>query len=232
MPEQLVVEERFCGIEGRGQGGYLAGRLAGHTTDPVQIDFRNPIPLGTPMDFTERGDVLRLSAGETVIAERRTGVSPSRIPGPVGLESATAARTEAERNMPGFVGGCFSCGARPGTLRVHAGPVGSGRFATPYTPPGWVAPDGQVEAPFVWAPLDCASGWALAWAPPHPIAVTATLTLQTHHPATSETDYIVVAEAEPEWRTRRRIVWAALYTTDGELVANAESLWIRIRPGT
>jgi hypothetical protein len=229
MPGQITVDSQFCGIADRGQGGYLAGLVAGLTTEPVQVDFRNPIPLDEPLSVSERGDRIMVQSGDTVILERRSGSPPARVPEFVDLDMATRARDLAESNVPAYVGSCFSCGTRPDTLRVHAGPTGDGRFATPYVPPAWVAPEGFVDAPFIWAPLDCASGWALAWHPPQPVAVTATYTVHVHQPVHPGHEYIVVAETEPDWRARRRNAWSALYTTDGELMASTESLWIRLR---
>jgi hypothetical protein len=230
MPGSITVDSRFCGIADRGQGGYLAGLVAEPGVDPVQVDFRNPIPLDVPLQVSTRDDRTIVSGGDKVIVESRAGVPPSRTPAFVPPDSATTARTLAETQIPNYVGSCFSCGTRPDTLRVHAGPVGDGRFATPYEPPEWVADsEGIVAAPFVWAPLDCASGWALAWHPPQPVAVTATYTVQVHEPVHADSQYIVVADTEAEWRGRRRLAWSAMYTTSGRLVAHTESLWIRLR---
>lgn len=231
MTDPVVVDDRFCGIAGRGQGGYLGGLVAGHSSDAVQIDFRNAIPLATPLTIVERRQVLQLVDGDRVIVERRSGSSPTRMPDAVDPRDAHAARSLAETNMPEFVGSCFSCGTRPDSLRVHAGPTGDGRFATPFVPPAWTAPDGVVEPPFVWAPLDCASGWALSWEPPHAMAVTATLTIQTHRRVLPGVEYTVVADTEPEWRGRRRHAWSAMYSAAGDLVAASESLWVKLRTG-
>ncbi len=228
MSESLVVDGRFCGIVGRGQGGYLAGLVAGMLAEPVQIDFRNAIPLDVALDVEQRNDVIQVKHDEKVIVERRPGASPERTPEAVDFKTALAGRSTGEAGAREVVSDCFSCGTRPDTLRVHAGPIGDGRYATPYTPQAWTSPNGVVEPPFVWAPLDCASGWGVTWEPPHPIAVTATLTTEILEAVEPGRDYVVVAETEEMWRTRRRMAWAAMYTTTGDLVARAESLWISL----
>ena len=229
MPGQITVDARFSGIAGRGQGGYLAGLVAGRTDQPIQVDFRNAIPLDTPLHVIDGGQPFRLIDGDKVIIERRDGSAPGRIPVFVDLEAAEKARDVAESEPLPYVGTCFSCGDRPGTLRVHAGPVGDGVFATPYTPPGWTGSNGIVEPPFVWAPLDCASGWAIAWDPPHPVTVTATLTVQIHETVEPGAEYVVVADTEPGWRARRRMAWSGMYSRAGDLMASAESMWVRLR---
>jgi hypothetical protein len=232
MTETIVVESRFCGVAGMGQGGYLAGLVAGRRSGPYQIDFRNPIPLDSDMipETTPRG--LRLVHDGKPIVEARPGEPVSRDPGFVSHDEAEQARLRAEENSLEIVSSCFSCGTRPDTLRVHAGPVGDGRFATPYVPPAWVAPDGVVEPSFVWAPLDCAAGWCLSWEPPRPRAVTGMLTLEILSDIHPLGDYVIVADSDGPWRTRTRRAWSAMYTTDGELVARSESLWVALRQPT
>jgi hypothetical protein len=229
MTQTLVVESRFCGVAGLGQGGYLAGLVAGKRSGPYQIDFRNPIPLDVDLalERTDRG--ARATHADKVVVEGKVAEPVSRVPEFVPLEAAATAREAAEADSLEIVSSCFSCGTRPDTLRVHAGPVGDGRFATPYTPPAWVAPSGVVEPSFVWAPLDCAAGWCLSWDPPRPRAVTGMLTMDVLADVLPHHDYVIVADSDGPWHTRTRRAWSALYTTHGELVARSESLWIALR---
>ncbi|MGF1667447.1 MAG: hypothetical protein ACFCVC_14390 [Acidimicrobiia bacterium] len=229
MTESIVVESRFCGVAGMGQGGYLAGLIAGSRTGPYQIDFRNPIPLDVELavEPTRRG--VHATHADKVIVEGKLGEPVSRVPDFVPLGVASEARSAAEANSLEIVSTCFSCGSQPDTLRVHAGPVGDGRFATPYTPPAWVAPEGVVEPSFVWAPLDCAAGWCLSWDPPRPRAVTGMLTLEVLADIEPHRDHVIVADSDGPWHTRTRRAWSALYTSDGELVARSESLWVALR---
>lgn len=229
MSQRIVVDGRFCGVAGMGQGGYLAGLVAGRHPQAFQVDFRNPIPLDAEMHVEHTPKGIRLIHDDKPIVEGRPGDSVTRVPGFVALAEAERARERAEANSLPIVGTCFSCGTRADSLRVHAGPAEDGLFATPYTPPAWTAPDGVVEPPFVWAPLDCAAGWCLAWDPPRPRAVTGMLTLEILSDVLPERDYVVVAESDGPWRTRTRRAWSALYTAEGELVARSESLWVALR---
>lgn len=225
----IVVESRFCGVAGMGQGGYLAGLVAGRRNGPFQIDFRNPIPLDAEMSFEDTAKGVRLVHDGKPIIEAKPGEPVSRAPEFVPIDEAALARDRAEANSLAIVSTCFSCGTRPDTLRMHAGPVGDGRFATPYTPPAWVAPEGTVEPSFVWAPLDCAAGWSLSWDPPRPRAVTGMLTMEILDDVLPHHDYVIVADYDGPWKTRTRRAWSALYTADGDLVARSESLWVSLR---
>ncbi|MDH5295403.1 MAG: hypothetical protein OEW91_17160 [Acidimicrobiia bacterium] len=225
----LVVPERFCGVAGLGQGGYLAGLMAGGAREPYQVDFRNPIPLDVELVIEQTPRGIAVTHGTTVIAEGKPGTSPSRTPEMVEWSLALAARDRAEQAMPAHVGSCFSCGTRPDSLRVHAGPAGDGRFSTPYVPPAWTENEGIVSAPFVWAPLDCSSGWCLSWDPPRPRAVTGMMTLEYLRDVEPEQDHVVVADSDGPWRARTRRSWSALYTKEGTLVARSESLWVALR---
>lgn len=229
MTTDVVVAERFQGIEGRGQGGYLAGLLAGRRYEPYTVDFRLPIPLDTPLTVTPIDDALEAAADHEVIARGRPGSVARRTPPPVSAKVAEEARAVGEANPLTDIEACFSCGTRPGTLRVHAGPVGDGRFATPFQPPAWSADETGLVAPsFVWAPLDCASGWVMAWDQPGVLAVTGFLTVEMLAPVHPGEPLVIVAEGDDRWRSRKRWAWAALYDEAGGLRARAESLWIAL----
>jgi hypothetical protein len=227
--KSFTVDRRFQGIQGIGQGGYLAGLIASAEPGVRQVDFRNPIPLETELVHEETAVGTRVRNADTIVIETRPGNLPSRTPAFVDLDTAGRAREVGERHALERIGWCFSCGSRPDTLRVHAGPVGDGRFATPYLPPEWTrAADGSVAPSFVWAPLDCASGWGLTWDPPRPTAVTGFLTVELRSEVIPGTEYVIVAESDEGWRARKRWSWSAMYTPEGELVANSESLWISL----
>ena len=87
------------------------------------------------------------------------------MPAPVGFADAEAAAL----GYPGFrdhaFPRCFACGpARaPGDgLRIFPGPVAErGLVAAPWVPDASLVDDGATVRPeFIWAALDCPSGWA------------------------------------------------------------------------
>lgn len=225
----IVVARRFQGLAGIGQGGYLAGLLAGRREGAFAVDFRQPIPLETPIEIETIGDRVIGSHQGRVIIEGRPAPEPGDPPPFVDLERAGRARGAAEADFLAPTQECFSCGNRPGNLAIHAGPVDHDLYATPYLPPDWTAqPDGMLAPSFVWAPVDCASGWRTCWERPRRLGVTGWMALQQVLPVRAGEPHVIVATAGPVWKARKRRSAAALYRADGTLCARADSLWIAL----
>src|SRR5690606_24665966 len=74
---QMIIDRRFHGPEGSGNGGYVAGRLAGRVPiDTVTVRLRQPPPLDTELTVTvedERGHSVRLWHGDLLVAEALAG---------------------------------------------------------------------------------------------------------------------------------------------------------------
>lgn len=230
MPDELVVESRFCGLEGMGQGGYSAGLLAEALDRQVLVRFHSPVPLDLPLRIDTSNATSRLlHHGNLILSAEQTGEHDEPPPS-VDLETATAGREWAESRFLEPARTCFSCGSRPDSLRIHAGQVDSNLFATPYVPPDWTAAgDGDVRLPYVWAPLDCAAGWHVALDETEPrLAVTGWLTVDQLLPLQPENTYIVVTSAHEEWNGRKRQATSAIYDSGGVLHARSASLWISV----
>ncbi len=230
MPDQLVIESRFRGLEGMGQGGYSAGLLVEALGRPVTVRFHRPVPLELPLRIdTSTSTTQLMNEGELVLS---AGPAPTAVDQPpsVDLDTATAGREWAESRFLEPARSCFSCGSRPDSLRIHAGQVDSNLFATPYVPPDWTAgDDGRVRLPFVWAPLDCAAGWHVALDETEPrLAVTGWLTVDQVLPLEPGNAYIVVTSAHEEWDGRKRPATSAIYDSEGVLHARSSSLWISV----
>lgn len=227
---QVTIGKRFQGPTGSGQGGYTAGLVAAEMTGPLQADFHRRIPLERPMAVTEAPDGHRsmVDSGEVVV---RVAPVNDEIPVPpvVGLDEAAAARSAYSPWGPEAVPFCFSCGVQDESFQVWAGPVGDGTyFASPWTPPAWTAPDGVVEAAYVWAAIDCPAGAKTCFDGPElRVAVTGAMTAELLHDVHPETPHVIVAWAD-RWKGRRRVSGAALFTGEGRLLARQRSLWISI----
>ncbi len=229
MSETMVVDPRFKGVEGIGQGGHFAGVLAERRGAPTRVWFRAPIPLGRPLHLEESPDGLVVTDGSVEIARAEDASTEKAPPLPVSLETAEAGRRWAVGRHHARVEGCFSCGMGLESFRVHAGDVGGGLFATPFVPPAWTAgEDGVVLDRFLWAPLDCAAGWRVMLDGPRRLAVTGWLHAEILKAVRPDEPLVVVADTEPEWMGRKRFARSAMYTADGRLVAQAESLWISV----
>jgi hypothetical protein len=147
---------------------------------------------------------------------------------------ALAAAAEAARRFAGLrpdqhpFPTCFVCGPQRGAdgLRIFAGPLEhGGAIAGPWTPNAELAADGVVDPCFVWAALDCPSGFACM--PPRSRTVLATMTATLEAPVHPGREYIVTAwPIASEGRKHR--AGAVLHEPDGRRVAVAEALWITL----
>jgi len=99
-------------------------------------------------------------------------------------------------------------------------------WATPVTYPDWTASSHLVDREHLWAPVDCAAGYAVAFGGADRTPFTGWLTVDVHRGIEPGRGAVVVALAAPEWDGRKRAARSAMYTEDGELVVTSESLWI------
>lgn len=224
----MIIERRFRGPDGSGNGGYVAGLLAGRmVTDTVTVTLRCPPPLETELTVTvedERRRVLRLWDGDRLVAEAMAGAIavPPVPPVPFAVAAVAAEKYRAAESHP--FPRCFVCGperALADGLRLEPGPVGDGTVAAPWTP---------VRVPgreIVWAALDCPGGWAfdVAGRP----AVLGTMTAQIGDVPAAGERCVVVGYARSR-EGRKMHAATALYGADGRLLGRAEQIWIEIDP--
>jgi hypothetical protein len=222
----LHVPGRFEGAPGRAQGGYTGGLL--HDGRPRRVWFRSAIPLDTDLDVDTEGDIWTVTSDGTIVLESHP-VEPLTNPlANVSMEDAIAGRVKAEAaGLPDLIAPCYSCGTREGTLRTHPGRVSDGStWAAPITYPEWTSTDSAVDPAHIWAVIDCAPGYPVAFGDPEPrFAFTGWITVDVRSSIQPGRTAIVVASAGP-WEGRKRAAKSALWTEDGELVALSESLWI------
>ncbi|TDD67929.1 hypothetical protein [Actinomadura rubrisoli] len=222
----MIIERRFQGPDGSGNGGYAAGLLAGRVaSDTVTVTLRRPPPLDTGLTVTvedERGHSVRLWDGEHLVAEALAGaiVVPPVAPVPFETALGAAEKFRAAEDHP--FPRCFVCGPdrEPGDgLRLEPGPVGDGTVAAP-----WV-PDGAPERELVWAALDCPGGWSFGVVG-RP-AVLGTMTAQvTELPQAGERCVVMGLARSRE--DRKMHAATALYGADGRLLGRSEQIWIEI----
>ena len=159
----LVIDARFHGPAGSGNGGYTCGLIAGYLDGPAEVTLRRPPPLGRELTVEQEPGRVVVRDGEPVVAEALLSVDfDVDVPEPIDFDSA-------ERAVPSYGGfalhpfpGCFVCGPdrRPGDgLRIFAGEV-TGRevFAS-----SWVPDARLLRTEFVWAALDCPGGFAAGY---------------------------------------------------------------------
>ena len=227
MPD-LTVPRRFCGPPSSGNGGYVAGALAGHVDAPVvSVSLLAPPPLDTPMSVEVVEGRSVASVAGAPVARAETGTIDQPALDPVPVEEARA----AERAFVGLASHpfptCFVCGPdRPDGLRIFPGPVadqdGLTRLAATWTPDASIADD---LSAVTWAALDCVGGWAGGLA--DRTMVLARMTARVDVLPRVGEEHVVVGLGR---RTdgRKTFTAAALYDPDGRLLGQAEHLWIAV----
>ncbi|MCP3911348.1 MAG: hypothetical protein GY713_10370 [Actinomycetia bacterium] len=108
---------------------------------------------------------------------------------------------------------------------------GTGRFATDWTPPAWIADEtGRVDDAAIWTALDCSQGFYVSR---HPADVRPAVTVRYAVEVIGEVwageHYAVVAfegRWSRGWDGRKKGAGACLFDESGELVARSDSLWV------
>lgn len=234
----LIVEERFCGPPGVGNGGYVAGLLAGRLADRAEVVLRRPTPLATPLRLREGDEAWELvveATGEPV-ATGRPGRPVLSLLDPPAAPSFERAGEVAAGAPPHPFPRCFVCGPQRGEgdgLRVTAGALAPGRFeqvAATWIPDASLCGEGrEVRAPFVWAALDCPGATAALDDHRQPVLL-ARMRGELFGPVFVGERCVVLG-----WRIardgRKHTTGTALYGEDGRLCGASEQLWIEPRPG-
>jgi hypothetical protein len=240
VADHVVIDRRFRGPPDLGQGGYACGLVGERVDAPVaSVSLRKPVPLETPLEVRAVDGVISLldPSGETVADGGPAELDLTPPPPPtIGEANAASARSPMRREPARHpFPTCFGCGLDrdPGeAMRIIPGPLVDQdytRLATTWTPlHDFADSDGAVSELFMWAALDCPTGWAAAplGADPHVLA-----RLTGHplaNPVTVGEPHVVVAWLiGREGRKSRGGV--AIYGPAGELCALAEGLWIQLR---
>jgi hypothetical protein len=170
--------------------------------------------------------------GSSVIAEAKPAavdLAPPRVPSYARAESASG-------NYLGFTRHpfprCFVCGPerRAGDgLRIFPGPLeADGLVAAPWTPDRSLANGSDVVGrEFLWAALDCTSGFAVLPVPEGRAIVLGELSARIDGDAVPDDKYVVVG-----WPLRidgrKRCSAAAVLRDTGELLAVGRATWIEV----
>ena len=174
----IVIDARFSGPPGLGNGGYVAGAVAAALGPCATVTLRAPIPLDTPLELMVRGVRSRAAGGPDGArrAELRHGGSllaeaveeAIDLPAPPAVPDRAEAIAASERypgRSPNPYRKCFVCGfdrERGSGLRVFAGPTPTpGIFAADWpVHPGLADEAGTIPERYVWGALDCPGAYA------------------------------------------------------------------------
>jgi hypothetical protein len=227
----IVIERRFRGPPGSGNGGYTCGVLASFVNEPAQVTLRRPPPLERSLSVVRRGRRAELFDGNQLIADaERAKLDPLDVPDPPSLREAERATAAYRGFRQHAFPTCFVCGparAEGDGLRIFAGPVDeSARLvAAPWMPAANLGgPDGRVRREFVWAALDCPGAFAVGY-PDRGETLLGRLTAQLDSlPQVSER-CIVVGWPLGEGG-RKLYAGTAVFRETGDLIAWARATWI------
>ena len=237
----VTIEKRFCGPPNSANGGYACGLLANAMGGSGEVTLRAPPPLDRRLDLVAAADgTVELQDAQTVLATGRPrALDIGEIPSANLAAAATAAaRTVFADPSSHPLPGCFVCGpgrARGDGLRIFVGPLAARQgqpeaVASPWTPSADLGGDnGRVGCEFVWAALDCPSGFAcqgrqLGMSGIEPILLGRMAAHIGQCPQPGEECVIV---AWPTGRDGRKLFAnSALLAHDGKLLAIAQATWL------
>jgi hypothetical protein len=236
----LVIDERFRGPPFSGNGGYVAGRLAGLLGggESVEVTLRSPIPMDRVLDVEYRGiDSVVITEGETLIAQAIKSPLELDIPAPPSWDETLAAKQASfsfvDRVNPLLADGrgvhpiCFCCGAEhEDGLEVFAAPVQEGAQVAAIwkTKTEWAEDGKQLPDEFLWAALDCPGQFAYM-ADGVYTGMLGRITGKLYQSPQAGDELLVTG-----WRAgvegKKHSAGTAIFNRNGELVASALALWI------
>jgi hypothetical protein len=221
----MIIEARFNGPPGSGNGGYSAGLVARQAAwpGPVEVTLRKPPPLDTELTTRTEEHLVRVTGpdGDLVAEARPTTPVEQTVPG-VGHAEAVAVSAD----YPGFrhhpFPTCFVCGhQRPDRdgLGLFPGRLADNRTAAPFTVPDAISPE------LVWAALDCPGGWAVPMEGRPYVLGRCAVRIETLPAAGDE---CVVMGAMVGEDGRKAFAVSTLYGPTGAVLATARSTWIAL----
>jgi hypothetical protein len=233
----IIVPPRFCGPPSTGNGGYACGLTAAALgrDRAVECTIRKPIPIGRELRVEVNGDRASLMDGEELIIEAVATNVTVDYPSPVTFFEAQ----DAAKRSPAFDSHpfptCFVCGPqRPDHdgLNVFPGPTESqggfdNLYAATWIPAAeFAGTDGEVHSEFIWAALDCPTGFAAGF-PYEGKLVTGRLAVRLLAPVHAGEECVLVS-----WSLggegRKCHAAAALFNSQGLPCAEAKATWIRL----
>jgi hypothetical protein len=227
--ETFSIERRFRGPARSGNGGYVCGRIGRHVPGTATVRLAIPPPLETPLQVDVTDGVVRLMSGTTLVGEGRAAQLDLTAPPPPSFEAAC----ESSKHYHGFdthtFPNCFVCGPlrEPGDgLRIFAGTVeGREVVAAP-----WVVHESlgtPTADEFLWAALDCPSGFAL-WSPREGTTVVLGQLTASIRGQLMPGDRCIAMGWPLQVDGRKRFAGSAVYSAAGELIALARATWIEV----
>ena len=237
----VAIEKRFCGPPRSANGGYACGLLAAYIEGSAEITLLAPPPLGEPLCIVTGEHGVELRQHEKTLARGRTvSIDLGEIPIVGFCEAHDATRRlpydESRHPLPT----CFVCGpyrTEGDGLRIIPSPLPArpadktGTLAAPWVPTvNLASEDGAVASEFIWAALDCPTGFAAAGARHLGMTGSEAILLGRMSAASERRPDPGDRCAIVAWPTgrdgRKLFANSALLNSQGELLAAAQTTWI------
>lgn len=221
-----MVDSRFNGPPGSGNGGYVAGLLAGFVRAAGAVSVRLRVP--PPLDRVMRVRDGALLDGHLVVAQAEPASLDLDVPdAPSASVAAAAAATVPPRTRHPFPT-CFGCGPdrEPGeAVGALVGPLDGGLWAGVWHPTSRLPHVGGHVAPeVVWSALDCPSAQPVA-PDDGPAHVLGTITAWVERPVELDVDHVLLAW-ELGREGRKAYSASAIVGPDGLVRGRARAVWI------
>lgn len=234
MP-QIIVPARFNGPPDTGNGGYVAGLIAAEmrkagVAGAVEVSLRAPPPLEVAMDLEIAGAACECRHGGAVVVTAKAVETLEAVPAAPSLEVAAQGRKNFPPVEDHAFPGCFVCGP----ARTHDGlciftgkPHGFDGVTDVWTPDADYADEaGLVREEVIWAALDCPGAFAVGFQE-RPMVLGRIRGQVARRPETGAP--LIVAAWHLYDDGRKHGAATALFTAEGELLAQTEQLWIELK---
>jgi hypothetical protein len=241
--KSVIIEQRFCGPPKSANGGYVCGLLAPHIDGDAEITLLAPPPLGQRLDFVVGEDEVELRDAKKIFAVgRRVPINVPEIPIVDFSEAQDAVCRSPYSTERHPLPMCFVCGperlAGDG-LRIIPRPLPllpdrkTGTLAAPWVPYSNLASeDGAVASEFIWAALDCPTGFAGVGARHLGMSGAETILLgrmSAHIDSRPYPGDRCIIVAWPTGRDGRKLsASSALLSSDGKFLAVAHATWLLV----
>jgi hypothetical protein len=223
----MLIPAHWNGPPSSGNGGYTCGMVAALLGAPsAEVSLRAPPPLETELAVERDGDSVRVSDGDTLVAEGRPAPPATHdLPRSVTLDEAEAAsragleRWSSHHPFPT----CVVCGPeRDDGMGIFPGALDEREelWAARWT--------GRPQSEQVWAALDCPSSAPVASFASGETVVLARLQASMQRLPGKGEPLIALSWALGR-DGRKREAASALVSEDGEVLASALALWIQLR---
>lgn len=241
--KSMVIEKRFCGPPTSANGGYICGLLAAHFDGNAEVTLLAPPPLGEGLDIVagEHGVELRKEA-KTLATARSVRIDVLEIPIVSFSEAENAVRRSQYDASRHPLPMCFVCGparVHGDGLRIIPRPLlprpdcKNGTLAAPWVPyTNLASEDGAVAREFIWATLDCPTGFAGVGAQHLGMTGAEAILLGRMSARIERRPYPgdqCIVLAWPTGRDGRKLfASSALLSSGGKLLAVAQATWLLV----